>query len=65
MQYTITLEKQKEGGYTAQCLEIPSAISQGETKKEAIENAREALELVLDVIKSESRKKETVKVNVA
>ena len=65
MKYTILLEKQKEGGYTAQCLEVSGAISQGETKKEAIKNVKEALELVLDTIKMEARKKEAVKVNVA
>jgi predicted RNase H-like HicB family nuclease len=58
MKYTILLKKQKEGGYTAQCLEVPGAISQGETKEEAIKNAKEALALVLEVLKEEARKKE-------
>jgi predicted RNase H-like HicB family nuclease len=57
MKYTILLKKQKEGGYTAQCLEVPGAISQGETKEEAIKNAKEALALVLEVLKEEARKK--------
>jgi len=38
MKYTVILEPQEEGGYTVQCLELPGAISQGETKEEAIEN---------------------------
>lgn len=54
MKYTILLEKQKEGGYTAQCLEIPGAISQGETKEEALKNVKEALALVLEVLKEEA-----------
>ena len=33
MKYTIILEKEEEGGYSAQCLELPGAISQGETKE--------------------------------
>ena len=57
MRYTILLTKQKEGGYTAQCLEVPGAISQGETKEEAIKNAKEALTLVLDVLREEAAKR--------
>jgi predicted RNase H-like HicB family nuclease len=64
MKYTILLKKQKEGGYTAQCLEVPGAISQGETKEEAIKNAKEALALVLEVLKEEARKKGVEKVEV-
>ena len=48
MKYTIILEKEKEGGYSAQCLELPGAISQGETKDEALENIKLAIELVLE-----------------
>lgn len=50
MKYTVILEPQEEGGYTVQCLEIPGAISQGETKEEALANIKEAIELVLEVI---------------
>ncbi len=56
MKYTILLEKQKEGGYTAQCLEVPGAISQGETKEETLKNVKEALALVLEVLKEEAIK---------
>jgi predicted RNase H-like HicB family nuclease len=37
MKYTIILEKEEEGGYSAQCLELPGAISQERSKEEAIE----------------------------
>lgn len=50
MKYTVILETQEEGGYTAQCLEIPGAISQGDSKEEALENIKEAIELVLEVL---------------
>lgn len=46
-------------------MEVPGAISQGETKKEAVKNVREALELVLEVIREEAKSKEAVSVNVA
>lgn len=53
MKYTIILEKEEEGGYSAQCLELPGAISQGETKEEALRNIKEAIGLVLDVLQEE------------
>jgi predicted RNase H-like HicB family nuclease len=49
MQFTIKLEESDEGVYTAQCLEIPAAISEGNTKEEALENIKEAIQLVLEV----------------
>lgn len=53
MKYTIILEKEEEGGYSAQCLELPGAISQGETREEALRNIKEAIELVLEVLQEE------------
>ncbi len=50
MKYTIILEKEEEGGYSAQFLELPGAISQGETKGEALKNIEEAIEAVLEVL---------------
>jgi len=55
MKYTIILEKEEEGGFSAQCLELPGAISQGETKEEALQNIKEAIELVLEVINEETK----------
>ena len=53
MNYTAVLEPQEEGGFTARCVEIPGAISQGETRKEALAHIREAIELVLEVQRDE------------
>ncbi len=53
--HTIILEKEEEGGYSARCLELPGAISQGETKQEAINNVKETIELVLEVIQEEAK----------
>jgi predicted RNase H-like HicB family nuclease len=50
MKYTVILEPQDEGGYTVRCLELPGAISQGETKEEALANIKEAIELVIEVL---------------
>ena len=61
MKYTVLLGKQKEGGYTVQCLEIPGAISQGETKKEALDNIKEAIQLVRQEIEAEALEMYAVK----
>jgi len=50
MKYTVILEAQDEGGYTVRCLELPGAISEGETREEALANIKEAIELVLEVL---------------
>jgi predicted RNase H-like HicB family nuclease len=50
MKYTVILEPQDEGGYTVRCLELPGAISQGETKEDALANIKEAIGLVLEVL---------------
>ena len=53
MKYSVVLEPQEEGGYTARCLELPGAISQGETKTEALENIKEAIGLILEVLRED------------
>jgi predicted RNase H-like HicB family nuclease len=66
MQFTIKLEESDEGGYTAQCLEIPAAISEGETREDALENIKEAIQLVLEVTQEQaSSYTEVFKVEVA
>jgi len=51
--FTILIQKApiEEGGYSGQCLELPAAISQGETIDELKENMKEAIELALETIK--------------
>ena len=67
MKFTVILDPQEEGGYTIQCLEIPGAISQGETKEKAIKNIKEAIALMLDTIQKEIavNHKEVIKVTVS
>ena len=66
MEYTVKLV-QEDSGYFVQCMEIPAAISQGETKQEAIKNIREAISLVLEDIEDEVQTKnaEILKVRVS
>ncbi|MBP2030298.1 putative RNase H-like HicB family nuclease [Methanohalophilus levihalophilus] len=44
-----------KGGYSAHCLELPAAISEGDTREEALENIKEAIELVLEVTKEQAQ----------
>ena len=46
--FTVVLQREDVGGYSVRCVELPQAISQGETRDEALANIREAIELVLE-----------------
>ena len=46
--YSIRYKKGKQGGFSGQCVELPGAISQGETLKELRANMAEAIRLVLE-----------------
>ncbi len=49
----VVLEECEEGGYTAYVPSLPGCISEGDTKEEAIENIREAVELYLEPVDDE------------
>lgn len=49
----IVLQKDPEGGYVARCLELPGALSQGETEEEAEANIRDAFLTVLDMMREQ------------
>ena len=57
MKYTVVPKPREEGGFTVPCVEIPDAISQGETREEALATIKEARELVLEVPREEPRRK--------
>ena len=69
MKYTVVLEHQEEGGFTIRCVEIPGAISQGETRKEALTHIKEAIGLILEVrreeLRSENSRHEIHRIEVA
>lgn len=49
MRYTVVLEPAEEGGYLVSVPSFPAIVTQGETVEEALTNAREAIELELDL----------------
>ncbi|MCR5589360.1 MAG: type II toxin-antitoxin system HicB family antitoxin [Bacteroidales bacterium] len=55
MEYVIIIEKNANGWYTGQCEQIPEAISEGATLDELKENMADAIKMVLDYKKEETR----------
>jgi len=45
----ITLDRDEDGVWIAECPSIPGCVSQGKTKDEAQDNIKEAIELCLEV----------------
>lgn len=48
MKFKVVLEPSEEGGYTVYVPSLRGCISEGDTKEEALENIREAIELYLE-----------------
>jgi len=57
LRFTVILDPAEEGGFIAKCVELPVA-SQGETRNEALGNAKEAIEGYLET-KAEQLKRRT------
>ena len=49
MRFNITLDRDEDGIWIAECPSIPGCVSQGKTKQEAIENIKDAIALCLEV----------------
>jgi len=52
LKYTIILVPEKEGGYSVEVPALPGCYTQGETRKEAIAMAKEAIALYLESCKA-------------
>ena len=54
LNYKLVLEPDPEdGGYVVHCPALPGCYSQGDTKREAIKNIREAIEAYLESLKKD------------
>ncbi len=60
MRFTVTLDPAPEGGFTVQCIEVPGAISEGETREEALANIQDAIASILSVRRAEARGRHAV-----
>jgi len=54
--YTVELEPQEEGGYTATVPVLPGCISEGDTLEETLANIKDAVEGCLKVMAKHNRK---------
>jgi len=68
LKLTVVLREEEERSYSAQCLELPGCISEGETREETLANIREAIEGYLEAFPKElnqlKRKQELVQITV-
>jgi predicted RNase H-like HicB family nuclease len=49
MKFSVTLERDEDSVWIAECPAIPGCVSQGATRDEALANVREAIKLCLEV----------------
>lgn len=49
MTFNVTIDRDEDGIWIVECPSIPGCISQGNTKNEALENIKEAIQLCLEV----------------
>ena len=49
MKLIISLDRDEDGVWIAECPSIPGCVSQGSTRDEAVKNVKEAIQLCLEV----------------
>ena len=49
MMLYVTLDRDEDGVWIAECPSVPGCISQGSTREEALANVREAITLCMEV----------------
>ena len=49
MKFNVTLDRDEDGVWVAECPAIPGCVSQGPTKEEALANVKEAIAMCLEV----------------
>ncbi|GFP19842.1 hypothetical protein HKBW3S03_01346 [Candidatus Hakubella thermalkaliphila] len=49
MKFIVTIERDEDGMFVAECPSIPGCVSQGKTEQEAVENIKDAIKQCLEV----------------
>ncbi|MBV8781333.1 MAG: type II toxin-antitoxin system HicB family antitoxin [Phycisphaerae bacterium] len=49
MKFSVTINRDEDGIWVAECPAIPGCVSQGDSRDAAIKNVREAIKLCLEV----------------
>ena len=63
--FTVQIIKSPEGGFTGRCLELPAAISEGNTMEDLEANMREVILLVLESIEEKTKPDEKVIIEIS
>lgn len=53
MRFVVTIERDEDGVFVAECPAIPGCLSQGRSREEALRNIREAIALCLETRRQE------------
>lgn len=51
MKYRITIEQDEDSMFIAECHALPGCVSQGKTRKEAVENIKDAMKGYIESLK--------------
>ncbi len=62
--FTVRATKDPTGGCSGRCLELPAAISQGETMDELMTNMKKVIQLVLESIEKDCPPEEKITVTI-
>ena len=57
--YAVVIHEDREGGFWAEVPALPGCYSQGETEQELLENIREAMSGVLEVLREQGQEPES------
>ena len=49
MRFSVTIDRDEDGVWVVECPSIPGCVSQGETKEQALENIRDAIQQCIQV----------------
>ena len=49
MKFSVTIDRDEDGAWVAQCPSIPGCVSQGLTREQALTNVRDAIKVCLEV----------------
>jgi predicted RNase H-like HicB family nuclease len=52
VKYTVILQRENDGGYVAVVPALPGCVSQGDSRKEALKNIAEAIQVYLEDVKA-------------
>lgn len=62
--FTIRVTKDPTGGFSGKCLELPAAISEGETLEELRDNMKEVIQLVLESLEKDCPPEEKITIEI-